>query len=134
MGLRSGITARTFTLDNRDTHIGGQSYRQPPPPRQKRKGPIDLKEVASRCLKELRKVPKAQPIKRSLSRIQEIHADLDFYRVPAWSGAAPKMVQDAVFETLDRRGIARPGLVVFSGRGLQLSVVAQDRDRSQSRS
>jgi hypothetical protein len=116
----AGITARTLTLDNRDTHIGGQSYRQPPPPCQKRKGPIDLKEVASRCLKELRKVPKAQPIKRSLSRIQEIHADLDFYKVPAWSGAAPKMVQDAVFETLARRGIPRPGLVVFSGQGLQL--------------
>jgi len=41
----AGITARTLTLDNRDTHIGGQSYRQPPPPCQKRKGPIDLKEV-----------------------------------------------------------------------------------------
>src|SRR3954447_22260967 len=100
----AGNTARKLTRDNRDTYVGGQSYRQPPPPRQKRKGPIDLKEVALRTLREPRKLPKPAKSEKGgsgnshpVSRIQEIHADLDFYKVPAWSGAAPKMVQDAVF-------------------------------------
>ena len=47
-----------------------------------------------------------------LRRIQEIHADLDFYNLPAWIGAAPEMVRGAVLETLAQAGIARPGLVV----------------------
>ena len=92
----AGVQARRATLDNRDTYVGGQSYRW-----------AGFDPIEKKPIYELR-------------RIQEIHVDLDFYKVPAWSGAAPKMVRDAVFETLDRRGIARPGLVVFSGRGLQL--------------
>jgi hypothetical protein len=93
----AGVQARRATLDNRDTYVGGHSYRW---------AGFDLEK---------------KPI-YELRRIQEIHADLDFYKVPAWSGAAPEMVQGAVFETLARArgGIARPGLVVFSGRGLQL--------------
>jgi hypothetical protein len=89
------MQARRATLDNRDTYVGGQSYRR---------AGFD---------------PENKPI-YELFRIQEIHADLDFYKVPACSDAAPAVVRDAVFETLARAGIARPGLVVFSGRGLQL--------------
>src|SRR5215211_43473 len=95
--FEAGIQARRVTQDYRDTYIGGQSYRWVGFDHEKK------------------------PI-YEIRRIQELHADLDFYKAPAWSGAAPDMVRDAVFETLARArgGIARPDLVVFSGRGLQL--------------
>jgi hypothetical protein len=78
------------------TYIGGQSYRW-----------VGFDPIEKKPIYELR-------------RIQEIHVDLDFYKEPAWSDAAPETVLDAVFETLAAAGIALPGLVAFTGRGLQM--------------
>ena len=55
----AGIQARRVTQDYRDTYIGGQSYRWA------RFDPIEKKPIYE------------------LRRIQEIHADLDFYNLPA---------------------------------------------------
>ncbi len=55
-----------------------------------------------------------------LAGIRTLHVDLDFYKVPRWTGADPRDVLAAALSALESSGIPFPGLAVATGRGLQL--------------
>ena len=55
-----------------------------------------------------------------LAQLCAAFSDLDYYRVARWRECSPETVMHAALDTLERKGIPLPSLVLFSGRGLLL--------------